>query len=53
MPIVMLIFFEYSKYYSKTPWSLWNYCWNERNTGVGGANNYTNYSMKNSKSFNY
>ena len=42
--------FEYSKNYSKTTSSFWNYCRDEPNSG---ANNNINYSIKDSKSFDY
>ena len=51
MPINNLI--EYSKNYSKTSESLWKYYRDEPNSGVGGANNNVNYSIKDSKSFEY
>ena len=44
---------EYSKNYSKTTGSFWNYYRNERNTDLGGADNSINYSIKDSKSFDY
>ena len=44
---------EYSKNYSKPTGSLW-YCYrDEPNGGLGGANNNINYSIKDSKSFDY
>ena len=51
MPMYNLI--EYSKNYSKTTGSFWNYYRNERNTDLGGADNSINYSIKDSKSFDY
>ena len=51
MPIYNLS--EYSKYFSKTTGSFWNYCRVESNSAVGSANNNINYSIKNSKSFDY
>ena len=51
MPIYNLI--EYSKNYSKTTESFWKYYGDERNSGLGGAVNNINYSIKNSKSFDY
>ena len=48
MPIYNLI--EYSKNYSKTTGQFWNYYRDEPNSGV---NNNINYSIKDSKSFNY
>ena len=44
---------EYSKNYSKTTGSFWNYYRDEPNSGVGGADNNINYSIKDSKSFDY
>ena len=44
---------EYSKNYLKTTGSLWNYCRDEPNSGVGGESNNINYSIKNSKSLDY
>ena len=44
---------EYSKNYSKTTWSLWNYYRGEPNSGVDVPNNNINYSIKDSKCFNY
>ena len=41
---------EYSKNYRKTTTSLWNYYRDETNSGADGK---INYSIKNSKSFNY
>ena len=49
MPMYTLI--EYSKNYSKTSGTFWNYYRDEPNSGLGGANNNINYSIKNSKSF--
>ena len=51
MPMYNLL--EYSKNYLKTTGSFWNYYRNEPNSGVGGANNNINYSIKDSKSFDY
>ena len=48
MPMYNLI--EYSKNYSKTTGSLWNYYRDEPNSGAEGN---TNYSVKDSKSFDY
>ena len=48
MPMYNLL--EYSKSYSKTKWSLWNYYSDERSSGPEGN---INYSIKNSKSFDY
>ena len=51
MPMYNLL--EYSKNYSKTTGSFWNYYRDEPNSGVGGADNNINYSIKDSKSFDY
>ena len=51
MPICNLL--KYSKNYSKTTGSLWNYYRDEPNSGLGGDNNNINYSIKDSKSFDY
>ena len=52
MPMYNLI--ESSKNYRKTTGSLWNYYKYEPNSGSDGeGNNRINYSMKNSKSFDY
>ena len=51
MPMYNL--FEYSKSYSKTTSSLWNYYTDEPNSGLGGTDNNINYSIKDSKSFGY
>ena len=48
MPMYNLL--EYSKKYSKTTGSFWNYYRDEPNSG---ANNNINYSIKDSKSFDY
>ena len=48
MPIYNLI--EYSKNYSKTTGILWNYYRDEPNSGAVGN---INYSIKDSKSFDY
>ena len=48
MPMYNLL--EYSKNYSKTTGSLWNYYRDEPNRG---ANNNINHSIKDSKSFDY
>ena len=55
LDIVMLMYnlVEYSKNYSKTTRNLWNYYSDEPNSGLGGANNKINYSIKDSKSFDY
>ena len=44
---------EYNKNYRKTRVSLWNYYRYKPNSGLGGANNNINYSIKDSKSFDY
>ena len=44
---------EYSKNYSKTTGSFWDYYRDEPNSGVGGGNDNINYSIKDSKSFDY
>ena len=41
---------QYNKNYRKTTGSLWNYYRDERNSGAVGN---INYSIKNSKSFDY
>ena len=51
IPMYNLI--EYRKNYSKTSGSLWNYYRDEPDSGIGGENNNLNYSVKNSKSFDY
>ena len=48
MPMYNLL--EYSKIYSKTTGSLWNYYRDERSSGPEGN---INYSIKDSKSFDY
>ena len=55
LDIVMAMYnlLEYSKSYSKTTGSFWNYDKDEPNSGVGAANNSINYSIKDSKSFGY
>ena len=44
---------EYSKHYSETTESLWNYYRNEPNSGIDGENNNVNYSIRDSKSSDY
>ena len=44
MPMHNLI--EYSKNYSKTLGGLWNYYRDELNSGLSGAGNNINYSIK-------
>ena len=51
--IPMYNLLEYSKNYRKTTGSLWNYYRNKPNSGIGGENNNVNYSIKDSKSFDY
>ena len=51
MPMYNLL--EYSKNYSKITGSFWNYYRDEPNSGLGGNNNNVNYSIKDSKSFDY
>ena len=51
--IPMYNLLEYSKNYKKTTGSFWNYYRNEPNSGIGGENNSVNYSIKDSKSFDY
>ena len=51
--IPMYNLLEYSKNYRKTTGSLWNYYRDEPNSGIGGRNNNVNYSIKDSKSFDY
>ena len=51
MPMYNLI--ECSKNYRKTTGSLWNYYRDEPNSGLDGDNNNINYSIKDSKSFDY
>ena len=52
---VILIYnlLEYSKNYRKTTGSLWKNYRDEPNIGIGGRNNNVNYSIKDSKSFDY
>ena len=44
---------KYSKNYEKTTGSLWNYYRDEPNSGIGGENTSVNYSINDSKSFDY
>ena len=44
---------EYSKNYRKTSRSLWSYYRDEPNSGLGGDDSNTNYSIKDSNSFDY
>ena len=51
IPIYNLL--EYSKNYKQIIGSFWNYYRDEPNSGIGGENNNVNYSIKDSKSFDY
>ena len=51
--IPMYNLLEYSKNYRKTAGSFGNYCRDEPNNSIGGENNNINYSIKDSKSFDY
>ena len=51
IPVYNLI--EYSKNSRKTTGSLWNYYRDQPNSGLGGDSNNINYSIKDSKSFDY
>ena len=55
LDVVMAMYnlLEYSKNYSKTTGSFWNYYRDKLNSGLGGSNNNVNYSIKDSKSFDY
>ena len=55
LDIVMSMYslLDYSKNYRKTTGSFWNYYRDEQNSGIGGENNNVNYSIKDSKSFDY
>ena len=55
LDIVMTMYnlIEYSKKYRKTTGSLWDYYRDEPNSGLGGDDNNINYSIKDSKSFDY
>ena len=55
LDIVMLMYnlLEYSKSYRKTTGSFWNYYRDKPNSGICGENNNVNYSIKDSKSFDY
>ena len=44
---------KYSKNYRKTTGILRNYYRDKPNSGIGGVNNNVNYSIKDSKSFDY
>ena len=51
--IPMYNLLEYSQSYRKTTGGLWNYYKDEPNSGIGGRNNNVNYSITDSKSFDY
>ena len=51
MPMYNLI--EYNKNYSKKTGSVWNYCRDEPNSGVGSENNNVNHFIIDSKSFDF
>ena len=51
--MTMYNFIEYGKNYSKTTGSLWDYYRDEPNSGAGSENNNVNYSIKDSKHFDY
>ena len=51
MPMYNLL--EYSKNYRKATGSFWNYYRDEPNSGIGDENNNVNFSVKDSKSFDY
>ena len=51
MPMYNLL--DNSKNYSKATESFWNYYRDELNSGMGGENKNVNYSIKDSKSFDY
>ena len=51
--IPMYNLLEYSKKYSKTIGSFWNYYRDKPNSGVGSADNNINYFIKYWKSFDY
>ena len=55
LDIVMAMYnlVEYSKSYSKTSGSFWNYYRDDPNGGAGGENNNVYYSLEDSKSFDY
>ena len=55
LDIVMTMYnlIEYGKNYSKTTGSLWDYYRDEPNSGAGSENNNVNYSIKDSKHFDY
>ena len=51
--ILMYNLLEYSKNYKKITESLWNYYRDEPNSIIGRKNNNVNYSIEDSKSFDY
>ena len=51
--IPMYNLLEYSKSFRKTTESLWNYYRDKLNSCIGGRNNNVNYSIKDSKCFDY
>ena len=51
MPLYNLL--EYSKNCSKAKGRFWDYYRDEPNSDIDGANNNVNYSIKDSKSFDY
>ena len=51
MPMYNLL--EYCKIFSKTTGSFWNYYKDKPNSGLGGIDNNINYSIYDSKCFNY
>ena len=51
--IPMYNLLDYGKNYKKTTGSFWNYYRDEPNSGLGGENSNVNYSVKDSKSFDY
>ena len=53
LDVVMYNLIEYNKNYRKTTGSLWNYYRDEPNSGLGGDNKNKNYSINDSKSFDY
>ena len=55
LDIVMSMYnlIEHCKNYSKTTRRFWNYYKDEQNRSLGGADNNINYSIKDSKLFDY
>ena len=49
----MYNFLEYSKNFRKTTGSFWSYYRDQPNSGIGGQNMNVNYSIKDSKFFDY